>query len=99
MPLLLQQPERNNVERLYNCLPTTVHLLDFCLESQHSIMSNSPVLIIGAGFSGACAALRLSKLGLRSIVLEARDRIGGRTFTQDIGGNAIDGGLTLLVVD
>ncbi|PWN52564.1 FAD/NAD(P)-binding domain-containing protein [Violaceomyces palustris] len=39
------------------------------------------VLIIGAGWSGLVAALRLSQAGRKVIVLEARERIGGRAFT------------------
>ncbi|MGH9882537.1 MAG: flavin monoamine oxidase family protein, partial [Pyrinomonadaceae bacterium] len=39
-------------------------------------------VIIGAGAAGLAAAQQLSAAGLRIIVLEARDRIGGRIFTQ-----------------
>ncbi|KAN0060139.1 hypothetical protein ACQY0O_008113 [Thecaphora frezii] len=39
------------------------------------------VLVIGAGWSGLAAALRLSQAGRKVIVLEARPRIGGRAFT------------------
>ncbi len=39
------------------------------------------VLIIGAGWSGLSAALKLSKAGRKVAILEARERIGGRAFT------------------
>jgi len=39
------------------------------------------ILIIGAGAAGLSAASALSASGLRVIVLEARDRVGGRIFT------------------
>ena len=39
------------------------------------------VLIIGAGWSGLSAALKLSQAGRKVAVLEARERIGGRAFT------------------
>lgn len=39
------------------------------------------VLIIGAGVAGLAAAGMLSRAGLRVLVLEARDRIGGRVAT------------------
>lgn len=39
------------------------------------------VLIIGAGVAGLAAAATLSQAGMRTLVLEARDRIGGRVLT------------------
>ncbi|MCU0436976.1 MAG: NAD(P)/FAD-dependent oxidoreductase [Raineya sp.] len=39
------------------------------------------VLILGAGIAGLTAAYKLSKKGFKVIVLEARNRIGGRIFT------------------
>jgi monoamine oxidase len=40
------------------------------------------VLVIGGGISGLSAALKLGAAGFSVSVLEARDRIGGRIFTQ-----------------
>ncbi|WP_168224652.1 FAD-dependent oxidoreductase [Rhodoferax aquaticus] len=40
------------------------------------------VIVIGAGVSGLAAAQRLRSAGMDVLVLEARDRIGGRVFTQ-----------------
>ena len=39
------------------------------------------MIIIGAGMSGIAAASTLKKKGVSVIVLEARDRIGGRTYS------------------
>ncbi|XP_061091643.1 amine oxidase [flavin-containing]-like [Conger conger] len=39
------------------------------------------VIVIGAGISGLSAAKLLLESGLSPVVLEARDRVGGRTFT------------------
>src|SRR5690348_16535472 len=40
------------------------------------------IIIIGAGISGLAAALDLTRAGATVEILEARDRIGGRIFTQ-----------------
>lgn len=40
------------------------------------------VIIIGAGAAGLAAANRLTKAGKQSLILEARDRIGGRIDTR-----------------
>ncbi|MHA3684070.1 flavin monoamine oxidase family protein [Leucobacter sp. HY1908] len=39
------------------------------------------VVVIGAGFAGLTAARELGQAGLKVLTLEARDRIGGRTWT------------------
>ncbi|XP_077783503.1 amine oxidase [flavin-containing] A-like [Podarcis muralis] len=39
------------------------------------------VVVVGAGISGLSAAKLLSESGVNVVVLEARDRVGGRTFT------------------
>jgi len=39
------------------------------------------VVVVGAGAAGLAAAWRLRERGLRALVLEARDRVGGRAHT------------------
>lgn len=43
--------------------------------------NNADVIVIGAGAAGLVAARELSSAGLKVLVLEARDRIGGRIYT------------------
>jgi monoamine oxidase len=43
------------------------------------------VVVIGAGLAGLNAAYCIDAAGASVIVLEARDRVGGRTLTEDIG--------------
>jgi monoamine oxidase len=47
-------------------------------------------IVLGAGFAGATAARELGTSGLRVLVLEARPRIGGRTFTSEVGGHQVE---------
>jgi len=44
-------------------------------------MAAADVLVLGAGIAGLSAAARLAEAGRRALVLEARDRIGGRIHT------------------
>lgn len=48
------------------------------------------VVIVGAGPAGLTAALELKKAGKSVAILEARDRVGGRTWTDQIGGATIE---------
>ena len=43
---------------------------------------NPDVIVIGAGISGLTAAAKLGQSGMSVLVLEARDRIGGRILTK-----------------
>lgn len=52
------------------------------------------VIIIGAGFAGLTAARELSQRGHSVLVLEGRDRIGGRTWTDTRLGRRLEMGGT-----
>ena len=45
-------------------------------------VTDTDVIIIGAGVAGISAARALKALGLSAVILEARDRIGGRALTE-----------------
>jgi monoamine oxidase len=51
--------------------------------------SESDVLIIGAGGAGLAAMSALADSGRKVLLLEARDRIGGRMWTQTVPGLAV----------
>jgi putrescine oxidase len=44
------------------------------------------VVVVGAGPAGLMTARRLSEAGIRVAVLEARDRVGGRTWSDTVDG-------------
>ena len=43
---------------------------------------DADVCVVGAGYAGLTAARRLTQSGMSVVVLEARDRVGGRVWTQ-----------------
>lgn len=61
-----------------------------------SIPTDADVVVVGAGFAGLTAARRLMQLGYDVVVLEGRDRVGGRSSTATIAGVPVDLGGTFV---
>jgi monoamine oxidase len=55
-------------------------------------MHDADCLVLGAGVAGLTAAHALRKQGMDVRVLEARDRVGGRTYSGELEGAEIDYG-------
>lgn len=58
--------------------------------------SDVDIVIIGAGAAGLTAARTAMKHGLSFTLIEARERIGGRTVTDTSFGAPVDGGATFI---
>jgi phytoene desaturase len=54
------------------------------------------IVVIGSGFGGLAAAVRLQAQGHRVIVLEKRDKPGGRAYVYKQDGYTFDGGPTII---
>ena len=56
--------------------------------------SRPDVVIVGGGFAEVTAARELTMRGRSAVLVEARDRLGGRTYTADHDGHAMELGGT-----
>ena len=52
--------------------------------------SGMSVVIVGAGFSGLCAAIRLQQMGIPFVVLEKNDNVGGTWYENTYPGVGVD---------
>src|SRR5579872_6516956 len=67
------------------------------MNQQDKQVRQADVVVVGAGFAGLAAARSLVTAGVNVVVLEARDRVGGRSYTRaasdgtllDLGGQWI----------
>jgi phytoene dehydrogenase-like protein len=55
-------------------------------------------LVIGAGAGGVCAAARLAHRGYRTLLVESRDRVGGRASTREIDGFLVNTGALVIEI-
>jgi phytoene desaturase len=54
------------------------------------------VAIIGSGFGGLAAAIRLQAAGIQTVLFEARDKPGGRAYVYEEQGYVFDAGPTVI---
>ncbi|MEZ4710951.1 MAG: phytoene desaturase [Caldilineaceae bacterium] len=54
------------------------------------------IVVIGSGFGGLAAAIRLAVMGHEVALFEKRDKLGGRAYVYDINGFQFDGGPTVI---
>jgi phytoene dehydrogenase-like protein len=50
------------------------------------------IIVIGSGFGGLSAAIRLASAGHQVTIYEKRDKIGGRAYQYEVNGFKFDGG-------
>ncbi|KAF2963970.1 hypothetical protein GQX73_g9602 [Xylaria multiplex] len=51
-------------------------------------------IVVGAGYAGLVAARDLVKAGKKTLLIEARDRVGGRTWSAEVNGTTFEMGGT-----
>ncbi|MET4430244.1 flavin monoamine oxidase family protein [Mycolicibacterium sp. 624] len=61
-----------------------------------NIPARAEVVVVGAGFAGLSAARALDRRGHDVLVLEGRDRVGGRAHTTTVAGVPVDLGATFV---
>ena len=54
------------------------------------------IIVIGSGFGGLGAAIRLAARGHRVEIFEKRDKLGGRAYVHEVNGFKFDGGPTVI---
>ena len=71
---------------------------------QHQVSPRSPLvstrraIVIGSGFGGLAAAIRLRAKGYETTILEMRDKPGGRAYVYEDEGFTFDAGPTIITV-
>src|SRR5690349_12048624 len=60
------------------------------------LMNRSRIIVIGSGFGGLAAAIRLQAAGFNTIILEKRDLPGGRAYVYEDQGFTFDAGPTVI---
>src|SRR5688572_10096259 len=53
-------------------------------------MGDADLVVVGAGFAGLADARAAADAGLSVVVLEARDRVGGRVYTTRVSASGLE---------
>src|SRR4051794_20354113 len=78
------------MEMLGLAIPTPAGAENFALPARSG--NGRSVVVLGAGIAGLVSAYELHRAGYRVTVLEARDRIGGRSWTLRGGDRVVQTG-------
>ena len=65
------------------------------MTSRRLVLTRSAA-VIGSGFGGLALAIRLQSAGVQTIVVEGRDKPGGRAYYWNRGGHVFDAGPTVI---
>lgn len=52
-------------------------------------MTDADAVVVGGGLAGLVAARNLRRAGRRVVLLEARDRLGGRVFARELAATGL----------
>lgn len=66
------------------------------IQDPNAIAGGRRVAVVGSGFGGLAAAIRLQAAGYSCVLYEARDKLGGRAYVYEKDGFRFDGGPTVI---
>ncbi|PHH93403.1 hypothetical protein CDD83_3716 [Cordyceps sp. RAO-2017] len=73
-------------------LPCVAAITPSCNVERHTSPEPFDAIVIGAGYAGLIAARDLTTSGLKVLLLDGRDRLGGRAWSTDLDGHPFEMG-------